>query len=509
VADKAFLSSFYSKLALALISSFLLIGFLLVLFVQQLSKNYQSEVEQKLHLDLAGHLIYDSPQLKSGQIDQAALKDTFHTMMILGPSFEFYHLDTQGNIMTYDAEPGRVKREMVDLAPIKAFINKSETLPIWGDDPRHEERKKIFSVAEIRSEQGLEGYLYIIIGGEVYDGVVDLIENSHIATIGMWLIGAAVVFSMLVTLLLFGFLTRPLRKLSQEMTLLSQRGFEQAEKMSQDQQNWDALSNDEIEQLGVNFHKMAKVLSNQYEQIKSTDELRRELISYVSHDLRTPLASLQGYLETWQLNNKNLDSDSAESLINIAAKNAQQVSRLVEQLFELAHLDSHTITLEKEPVVITELAYDVVQSKSMDAEQKGVRLEVESSHPNAKVEANMERLERVFTNLIDNAIRHCTSGDSIKISISINQQTNLCPNSSGEMVCIQISDTGAGIPQEDLKFVFDNHYRASNSIKGNNSGSGLGLAITRRILNLHGSAIHVTSTLDVGTCFSFSLERTP
>jgi signal transduction histidine kinase len=437
-------------------------------------------------------------------------------MMILGPSFEFYLLDTEGNILTYDAEPGKIKREQVDLSPIHAFLNNSETLPIWGDDPRHDHRKKIFSVTEITNEQGLQGYLYIIIGGELYDGVVNLMKNSHIATIGLWLMGAAILFSMLVTLLLFGFLTRPLRKLSQEMTLFSQKGFEKVDLVSQNSAHWNPDSPDEIERLGANFHKMADALGQQYEHIKSTDELRRELISYVSHDLRTPLASLQGYLETWQLNHQNMDQAESASLIDIALKNSQQVSRLVEQLFELAHLDSHTLTLEKEPVVITELAYDVIQSKRMDAEKKGVLLKVNSDHPSAKVSANIERLERVFSNLIDNAIRHCKSGDSVSIDITIEPEGPCSSSLYGrerkstespqyEHVCVHVTDTGSGIPAEDLKFVFNNHFRASNAVKSRHSGSGLGLAITRRILDLHGSQIEVTSELEKGTCFSFAL----
>ena len=504
MSNKVAFSSFYSKLAVALVFSFLLIGLLLILFVQQLSDNYQSEIEQKLHLNLAKQLVYDNQQLQSGHIDQGALKDTFHTMMILGPSFEFYHLDPEGNVLTYDAEPGKVKRSFVDLEPIKAFINETESLPIWGDDPRHHDRKKIFSVAEIRSEEKIEGYLYIIIGGELYDGVVDLTENSHIATIGLWLMGAAILFSMLVVLLLFGFLTRPLRKLSHQMGLFSKNGFEQAQSLSDNQVQWNPCSSDEIEQLGVSFQTMAQTLSDQYEQIKSTDELRRELISYVSHDLRTPLASLQGYLETWQINHHAMDKESSASLIDIALSNAQRVSRLVEQLFELAHLDSHTITLNTESVFITELAYDVIQSAGYQAKEQGVTLSVNSPNPKIKVNADIERLERVFSNLIDNAIRHCTQGDSVEINIGLesSKSDQALPN----RLLVQVVDTGSGIPSEDLKFVFNTHYRASNSVKGNHSGSGLGLAITRRILSLHGSDIEVTSKLGQGACFSFSLE---
>ncbi len=511
--SKTLFSSFYSKLALALIGSFIAIGILLVMFIKQLSQNYQSEIEQKLHLDLASHLVYDSPQMKSGEFDHSSLKDTFHTMMILGPSFEFYLLDPQGKVLTYDAEPGKVKREYIDLEPINAFLNKSESLPIWGADPRHDNRKKIFSVAEIKNDDGLQGYLYIIIGGELYDGVVDLMQNSHIATIGLWLVSAAIIFSMLVTLLLFGFLTRPLRKLSQEMTLFSQEGFEhgnQADRTSP-LAKWNSSSSDEVERLGATFHQMSNTLNDQYTKIKTTDQVRRELISYVSHDLRTPLASLQGYLETWQLSHKTMDPIDAKSLIDVAEKNAKQVSRLVEQLFELAHLDSNTLELEKEPVPIAELAYDVLQKMTLDANKKGVELYVEIEDSSLKVMANIERLERVFTNLIDNAIRHCSEGHSVTIEINA-QVHNACAleevhQSGASRVLVNVRDTGVGIPKEDLEFIFDTHYRATNSIAGKRSGSGLGLAITRRVLDLHGSQIQVESTLGEGTCFMFCLEQ--
>ncbi len=486
-------SSFYSKLSLGLLFSFVFIGLLLLVLAQHLTQSYQSEVEQKLHSQLAQHVVHDNALLKNGAIDHDALKHAFHSMMILGPSFEFYVLDPKGNIQTFSADPGRVKRQHVNLLPITQFISKSAKYPIQGDDPRSLDKQKIFSVAAINDGDKLVGYLYIIIGGEIYDGIVDLLQQSHIFTLAVWSLSMALLFGLLVILLIFGMLTRPLRRLAKDMQMFRLQGFEKGMLPTS---SWKQNSSDEIERLGFTFNEMANTLNSQYQKVKNTDELRRELISYVSHDLRTPLACLQGYLETWQLKHQDISQEEGQDLIKVAMNNAQHMSRLIEQLFELAHLDADDVSLQKEPVAIAELAQDVLQKLNIKAEHKNVNLDVEPKDPSLCVMANIEKLESVLNNLIDNAIRHCSDGDSVGVHI-VQQQGQL-------QVCIR--DTGTGIPKEDLTHIFNAHFRASNSIKEKGSNSGLGLAISKRIIELHGSELKVSSELGKGTQFSFYLE---
>ncbi|WP_250656251.1 sensor histidine kinase [Alkalimarinus coralli] len=493
------INSFYSKLVLGLLGSFLLIGVLLMALVEQLTIRYQNEVEQKLHLELAAHVVGDDSLLKDGEIDQQALEHAFHSMMILGPSFEFYVLTPKGEVTTYSAEDEKIKRKKVDLAPIRQFLSGTEVLPILGDDPRSRFRQKIFSVAEIKQNDQLKGYLYIIIGGEIYDSTVDLLKSSHIIKLSVWGLFAALLFSLIVVLLLFAMLTRPLRKLTADMKKFRSEGFDKGVLPSSD---WDEQSTDEIQRLGATFNAMASTLKQQYEKVRTTDELRRELISYVSHDLRTPLAALQGYLETWQLKQNSLTEDESAELIRVAANNAQQVSRLVEQLFELAHLDADNTQLTMEPVSIAELAQDVLQKLQLDAQQHGIRLDVNPKDPSLIACADIEKLERVFTNLVDNAIRHCSEGDSVGIDIS----------RQGEQLQVSVTDTGSGISPEDIPHIFEAHYRGRTPDnqeqrgKHERANSGLGLAITRRIIELHGSAIAVESEPGKGTSFSFCLN---
>ncbi|MCL6416569.1 HAMP domain-containing histidine kinase [Aestuariirhabdus sp. Z084] len=482
-------STFYSKLSLALLVSFLLLVVLLMALAQQLTRTYQDEVEQRLHRDLARHIVQDNPLIRGGEIDQQALKQSFHSMMILGPSFEFYLLGSAGEVITYSADKSRIKRQSVSLEPIKAFLGASRMLPIMGDDPRSLTRQKVFSVAEIRDGDHLMGYLYIIIGGEVYDDLTALLEQSHIVKLGVWGALAALAFGLLVSLFLFALLTRPLRRLSREMTQYRQRGFDQVLPSSE---TWSADSLDEIERLGATFNELVSVLEQQYLRVKGSDELRRELVSYISHDLRTPLAALLGYLETWQI--RHGETEGAE-LVRVALENAQRVSALVEQLFELAHLDSADSRVHPEPVAIAELAQDLLQKLALAAEQQGISLSVEPRDPSLQLMADIEKLERVLTNLLDNAIRHCESGDRVWVEIE--------PVAGGMRV--SVCDSGRGIAEEDLPHIFDPHYRGASAVTGRLGNSGLGLAISRRILQLHGSDIDVESVAGQGSRFYFVL----
>lgn len=496
--------SFYGKLSISLLISFILIGLLLLIMVQHLTQRYQNEVEQKLHKNLAHHVVKDSALLKDGQIDQEALKNAFHNMMILGPDFEFYLLDSTGAIQTYSAEPGRVKRSHVEMAPIYDFLSGEQALPILGDDPRGLGKQKIFSVSPIYEGDVIKGYLYIIIGGEIYDGITALLKNSHNLNLAVWGLGLALVFGLVAMLLLFALLTRPLRKLTRDIQVLHQKGFQSGDLLTS---TWDGDSSDEIHRLGSAFNDMANALNQQYQNVKQTDELRRELISYVSHDLRTPLAALQGYLETWKLKHERMSAAQGQALIEVALNNAQQISRLIEQLFELAYLDGADTRLEMEPVAIAELAYDTAQQFQLAADEKQVTLETHCRHPGTLVYGNIEKLERVLNNLIDNAIRHCQPGDEVVISIDGGDQ---CGSDGSQvdaagLVSVQVKDTGVGIPGDEQSKVFENHYRASNAVVGKGTNSGLGLAISARVVKLHGSSLTVESTLGQGSTFRFCL----
>ncbi|MFL0811299.1 MAG: HAMP domain-containing histidine kinase [Agarilytica sp.] len=495
------LNTLHSRLTLALFVSFLGVGIFTATLLICSSRGYHREVTQVMHKDLAEHVVKNYLLFNNGEIDLEASKKTFHDLMTLGPNFEFYVLDKNGEILTCSADPIEIERQSVSLNPVNKFLNSPALAePIFGEDPRGENRKKIFSVAPIYQQEELQGYLYVILGSEVRDQVSDMLLSSQIIRWGLWVFISGLVFALLATLWLTGLITRPLTKLTQQINKIQKKGFSNDtysdEQLLVELDHWSKDNHNEINTLGSAFKEALEKIHDQYQNIVTIDELRKELLSHVSHDLRTPLASLLGYLETWEINQANLTDEQSKLYIATAKKSAQRISSLVEQLFELAYLDSGNVQVTREPFSIAELIQDVLQKYRIIAQKKNVSLNVQPQDSSIFVMGDIEKLERVFSNLIENSVRHCNEGG--KVTVQLNQQ--------GQFVAIDVSDDGIGIPDEDIPHIFDAHYKAGNSVRGNTAHGGLGLAITKRLLELHQSHIKVDSHIGRGTTFSFNLQ---
>lgn len=159
--------SLYSKLAAVLLVLFVMVGLSIVAVTLFSAEMYKQEVDQKLNRELAAHIVSEKLPLQDNQINEDALKDIFHMLMVINPSIEVYLLDPNGNILAYSAPPGKVKRKRVSLEPINDWLEESVKYPILGDDPRNSSKQKAFSVARIPDQGMLEGYLYVILGGNV------------------------------------------------------------------------------------------------------------------------------------------------------------------------------------------------------------------------------------------------------------------------------------------------------------------------------------------------------
>jgi len=223
--------------------------------------------------------------------------------------------------------------------------------------------------------------------------------------------------------------------------------------------------------------------------------LRRELVSNVSHDLRTPLASMHGYVETLLIKNDELSPEMRREYLEIARKHTQRLGELIGDLFELSKLDSASIHPSLEAFSLAELLHDTVHDFGLDAERRDIKLGIEAPDDPSMVYADIGLVQRVLENLIRNALKFTPTGGSISIRLD---------NKPGA-VAVAIEDTGCGIAEADLEHVFDRFYRAENSTQEGTNTAGLGLAIVRKILDLHGSRITVSSQLDRGTCFEFDL----
>ncbi|WP_440903615.1 sensor histidine kinase [Catenovulum sp. SX2] len=451
------------------------------------SQTFSHEVKQQLHHELAHHLIHDSLDLQNGIINKADLKQVFHTQMLLGPEWEFYATDANGNILAYSAPDDVVKLKQIDLAPIKLFLA-GQQYPIYGSDPRTPGKSKIFSAAPIYTPQGdLTGYLYVVIGGQKFTGLVDILSASQVLQNSLIILLLSLLFAAIVLALIIHIVSRPVRQVSQQLHSFVDSRFSQ---LPQQQKHW--FSSDEIVLLQQDIQLAAAHIQQQFSQIKSTEQLRTELLSHISHDFRTPLTALNGYLETWLIAK---EQQKSPLLIESAHKNAQQLGQLVEALFELARLENGDIKTHFENINLVELALDVVQRLSFQAQQAKVKINViAADNSSPMVIADIAKLERILVNLIENAIRHTPENGNIDVVIQVKSEQSI----------IKIIDSGVGIPDHELEHIFQAKYKASNS-KSQQLNAGLGLAIVNHLLKLHNSEIKVASKPQHGSEFSFAL----
>ena len=482
--------SLFARTVVALVALLAVLGVLFVLGGWWVSRLYQEEIEQRLNRDLAAHLLEEGPLVVGGEVRREQVEHLLHMLMVINPRLEIYVLDTAGGIRTFSAEEGKVKLDRVDLEPIRAFLSGEEPLPIRGDDPRHPGGRKVFSVAPIGGAQGLEGYLYVVLGGEHYDSIADRVGESFVLRLGaLWAVAAVLVVAVLGTMV-FYLLTRRLRRLDRMV-----RAYRRSEEVGR-RDSRRPEPRDELDRLEHSLETMRSRIDSQMQEVEAMDRHRRELLANVSHDLRTPLAALQGYLETLILKGSTIDEAQRERYLELAFRHSQSLGKLVGELFDLAKLEAGDQPMELEPIALGELIQDVSEKFRLEAEGRRIRLKTrlgEEEQP--LVRGDIRLLERVLDNLLDNAIRYTPDGGEVSIGAW---------PSNGE-VEVRVSDSGRGIAPNDLPRIFDRFFQVEPGRAGE-GGSGLGLAIAKRIVELHGSEIEVTSEIGEGSTFSFFLR---
>lgn len=335
--------------------------------------------------------------------------------------------------------------------------------------------------------------VFFLIGVGFILATEHMLEGRRLVELTTGLVISAIAFSLVAALVVFNLLIRRLRLLASAMDAFRESGFTRPIRFASHDPKGD-----EIERLGNTFQELSERIAAQLRELERIETQRRELLANVSHDLRTPLASMQGYLETLLLRHGTLTPEEERNYLEVAAKHTDRLGKLINDLFQLTKLEAHDIKPQFEAFPVVELAQDVVQKSQLKAEKRGLRLETHLPPDMPWVQADIGMIERVLENLIENAIRHTDSGGVIRVTIE----------PAAERVRVRVSDTGHGIPSEDLPNVFERYYKVSRGEVGDAGSTGLGLAITRHVVELHGGRIQVESTLGVGTTFGFDLPAT-
>jgi len=488
--EKTLTPRLVKKLWLAFISIIFLMGASYVVITGYFANKYNQATAQRVNANIANHIIEEkfqnaSPFLEDGSVNKPLFGDLMHDMMAVNRSIEVYLLDQKGEILysvVLDHSDGEPTKN-VSLAPIKSFIKDEGTNYILGDNPRNSSTKTIFSAAPY-NQNGKEGYIYIILAGKEYQLVSNNLLSQYFIKLGIGTTLLTMLFAVLVGLLSIWFLTKNLRLITRTV-----RKFQEGDLAVR-------IKNPEksdIEVLANSFNNMADTIVGNIDKMKSVDTLRRELIANVSHDLRTPLAVLKGYVETLQMKKDSLSEKEKEEYLQITHSNIDKLSKLINQLFEYSKLEAEQVTPVKEPFSITELSYDLIAKFKVIAEQKNISLALDKIEGNSMVFADVSLVERALQNLIENAIKYTEPDGKVTLSIS----------RKGKSIEINISDTGTGIPKNEQPYIFDRHKQVNKNPK--KQGSGLGLAIVKKIMDLHGTTITVLSKPKEGSSFVFNL----
>lgn len=455
------------------------------------STRYGDAMVQRLSAGLAQQIAHSEPLLnKQGQVNRETLKSLFDRLMTLNPSVELYMVSPDGDLLADAAPAGHIKRQRIATAPLQDFLA-GAAWPVYGDDPRSLDGQKVFSVSPIRAEGQLRGYLYIILQGEALDALAETAWQKALWNALLWSLLLVAALGACGGVLAWWWVTRPVKLLTLNVSTLEQDSIVAIKRLAA--QPLDPGAGNEVAVLHNAFIELSRKIAGQWDQLADNDRQRREFVANISHDLRTPLTSLLGYLETLSVKAEHLTPEESKHYLRIAMRQGNKVRHLSQQLFELARLEHGGIKPQPEPFAMAELVQDVAQKFDLMVATRGIRLLLELPMGLPQVYADLSMMERVLTNLLDNAIRHTPDGGNI--TLRARQQD--------AQLVVEVQDSGAGVPGSLRASLFQRPSVLDKPTPGEARG-GLGLMIVRRMLQLHGGEIQLVDG-ETGACFRFSL----
>lgn len=486
------------RLALLLAAILIPAGALAIAAAVRGARAYHQEITQRTDADLAANLVAElgpDANMPAGETpDAGAWSDLVKMLAMSNPGVEIYVLADDGTVVQASEAVAPAVRQ-VELQPVHAFLDArsgdARAFPIVGTDPRRGGRT-VFSAAELPGG----GFLYVVLTDEARASLARSVRTSTSLRLVAWGGGLGMAVLLGVGVLGFSLLTRRLRRLDAAM-----RRFQADEAAG-----WTGTADpadrapgarhgDEIDALTRDFEALTSRVRAQVRDLERADAARRDLVTNVSHDLRTPLTAVRGSLEALA-GRSDPDADSAvRANLEAARRNADRLERLIDHLFELSRLDGPDPPLRPERFALEELVHDVVAEHAARAEAAEVRLEVAPPSDLPPLRGDLGQIERALSNLLDNALRHTPPGRTVRVSV----------RTEGDAARIAVDDEGGGIPREHQERVFERFYRVAPERGG--SGSGLGLAIARRIAELHGGTIDLDSTPGEGTTVTLTLPH--
>jgi len=432
-------------------------------------------------------------------------------LLLYEPGSQLYLLDADGSVLVSTSQVMLPRGFKVALGPVQMAAAR-EGAYVMGDDPETMDADAVVAARElrratIRPGNDVAGYLYLVSSKRGRVGQQLALFGSTAVMPAVFAVTALIALATALAAWVIGTITKPLRALSDQVARAARDGFSQdpAGDGFSDitplavSTTAPAAQHDEFARLSSGFHSLLATLHRQWAELKRLDAFRRESVSNLSHDLRSPLTATVACLETLQ--QRQLGDGEDRRLIDIALRNTHNAAALVRSLGDLAVLDEPSFRLNPMRVDIAEVLDDVCLRFAERAAARGVALRFEPTTPTPlAAEVDIELFERAVANLLDNALKFTPAGGAVVVGVEARAAALL----------IQVRDTGAGIAAAELPHLFDRLYqgpRARSSVAPASSeeGKGLGLAIVRRIAELHGGRVAVASTPGQGTTVSLEL----
>lgn len=253
-----------------------------------------------------------------------------------------------------------------------------------------------------------------------------------------------------------------------------------------------------MEEVSEDVEKWAEQRKEEIEMLKRNEAYRKEFLQNLSHEFKTPVFAIQGYVDTL-LNGALERKEVNRKFLENASRNVDRLVNLIDDLDEISRLESGEVVLQKSDFVIQDLIREVFESLSIKAAKKGAKCIIKKGCESPiTVYADKEKTRQVLINLVDNAIKYGKEEGTIEASIY---------NTDGKNILVEISDDGMGIAEEHLPRIFERFYRTDYGRSRNIGGTGLGLAICKHIVEADSHSIHVRSKMDIGTTFGFTLDK--
>ena len=515
------------KLALTIVATGLITALLVVVAVLYAFQRFERETtfrQAHAFLDRIASNV-ELLELQDRQPDE--LNAWMRSVMLYEPDSQLYLLDATGTVLSSTGQANLSAEFKVALEPVKAAAHDPRgpgAMPyVMGDDPERMALDTVVAArplrrATIRGGEPTSGYLYLVSRPQGLPDSPWGVLRSSFAFPVLWLILGIVAVMTGLAAAIIAAVTRPLQRLTAAVAGISLTGLERGASADLDALNpvlsggADARRPDEFGRLTSAFEMMLATVRKQWQALQRLDHFRREGVSNLSHDLRSPLTATVACLETLQahwasaLPQTTAPHGDDRRLIEVALRNTRNAARLVQALGDLAKLDEPEFKLNTQVVDLSELLDDIGARFAQRAAQKGIALSAQpgatepagAGAPEATFAAvDVELIERAVANLVDNALKFCEDGARIE----------LLARQVGGRVELSVRDTGPGIPAADQPRLFGRFYqsRATAAPATGEGGKGLGLAIVKRIVELHGGSVALSSVPGSGTEVVISL----